>query len=126
MCHRTVNCKELFILELGMNNSFKIASVLYLISSHAMVFAEDSGVSDGLGFVVKDPEKSLFGNASKVVQGVHSADWLVKVSAALFAITCFVSAGNLARQGEYGRAAGAVIGGIIAALGAYFVSMVQK
>ena len=108
-------------------NRFAIGNVFYLLSSHAMVFADEPAAQDVSSFTIKDPtSKSLFLDGSKVAQGVFSAEWLVKVSAALFAITCFISAGNLARQGEYGRAAGAVIGGIIAALGAYFVSFVQK
>ncbi len=106
-------------------NKLSLGSFFYLVSSYAFVYADDK-TQDVSSFVLKDPDKGLFETGSKVARGLFSAEWLVKGSAAIFAITCFVSAGNLARQGEYGRAAGAVVGGMIAALGAYFVSFVQK
>lgn len=100
-----------------------VGSLVYLISS-AVLYAKDDTSSSS--FVLADPQNGLFEKGSKVAQGLFSAEWLIKGSAAIFAISCFVSAGNLARQGEYGRASGAVVGGMIAALGAYFVSFVQK
>ncbi len=76
-------------------------------------------------FTLKDPEKGLFKAGTKVVDTVYTAEWLIQGGAGLFAITCFVGAANLSRQGNYGRAAGAVIGGIIASLGAYLVKISQ-
>lgn len=62
----------------------------------------------------------------QVLKGMNTAEWVIKGSAGLFAISCFVGAGNYARQGNYGRAAGAVIGGVIASLGAYLVTLSQS
>ena len=77
-------------------------------------------------YALKDPDaKSLFGADSKVVKGLYTIEWIVKAGAAIFAITCFISAGNMARQGHYGRAGGAVVGGVISAIGAYLVSTAQ-
>lgn len=96
-----------------------VANLVYFAST--TLLADPSSSS----FVLQDPQKGIFENSSKVITGMFTAEWLVKGSAALFAITCFISAGNSARQGDYGRATGAVIGGIIAAIGAYLVSISQ-
>lgn len=80
----------------------------------------------GADFTIADPTKGLFGADSKVTQTMMTAEWIIKGSAGLFAISCFVSAGNLARQGQYGRAGGAVVGGIIASIGAYLVHLSQS
>ncbi len=77
-------------------------------------------------FTIADPTKGIFGADSKVTQTMHTAEWIIKGGAGLFAISCFVSAGNLARQGQYGRAGGAVVGGIIASIGAYLVHLSQS
>lgn len=79
----------------------------------------------GGDFTIADPNKGIFGADSKVAETMHTAEWIIKGSAGLFAISCFVSAGNLARQGQYGRAGGAVIGGIISSIGAYLVHLSQ-
>lgn len=76
-------------------------------------------------FVVTDPVGGLFDNTTKVSQGVKTVSWLINMSSGLFSIVCFISAGNYARQGNIGRASGAAIGGVIAALGAYFVTAVR-
>ena len=79
----------------------------------------------GGDFTIADPSKGIFGADSKVAQTMHTAEWIIKGGAGLFAISCFVSAGNLSRQGQYGRAGGAVLGGIIASIGAYLVHLSQ-
>lgn len=73
-----------------------------------------------------DAKKILFGADTKVVKGFYTIEWFIKGSAGLFAIMCFISAGNSARQGNYGRAAGAAIGGVISSIGAYLVSTAQS
>lgn len=76
-------------------------------------------------FTVSDPPDGLFDKASKVAQGFMTAGWAVKMSAGIFTMFCFISAGNYARRGDVGLTIGAVIGGILAVLGAYFVTAVQ-
>ena len=93
-----------------------LASLVALVPSTAL-YAVD--------FAISDPANGLFDKTSKVAQTVFTAEWLIKGSAGLFAISCFVAAGNLARQGQYGRAGGAAVGGIIASIGAYLVSLSQ-
>ena len=81
---------------------------------------------DSNSYNLPDPtDKGLFKGTTKVVRGFFTAEWMIKGSAALFSIGCFISSGNLARQGHYGRAAGAAIGGIISSIGAYLVTQVQ-
>ncbi|MCB9229699.1 MAG: hypothetical protein H6618_08820 [Deltaproteobacteria bacterium] len=78
-------------------------------------------------YKLPDPDaKILFGADTKVARGLYTIEWIIKGSAGLFAIMCFVSAGNLARQGNYGRAAGAAIGGVISSIGAYLVATAQS
>ena len=89
-----------------------------------LLLAEES---TNQAFTISDPGSGLLlEKGSKVVSGVKSIEWLINMGAGLFAITCFISAGNLARQGQVGRAAGAAIGGVISVLGAYFVYSVTK
>ncbi len=85
------------------------------------------GANTDSSFKINDPTNSLlFDGNSKVVTGFKSVEWIIHMSAGLFAITCFITAGNYARQGQVGRAAGAAIGGVISVLGAYFVHSVAK
>ena len=85
-----------------------------------------TSAAEGSGsYELADPSKSLFGSETKVVKGFYTAEWMIKGSAALFSIGCFITSGNLARQGHYGRAAGAAIGGVISSLGAYLVGTSQ-
>lgn len=97
----------------------KVATVLSSMSFSAITYAA------GGDFTIADPSKGIFDSASKVAQTMYTAEWIIKGGAGLFAISCFVSAGNLARQGQYGRAGGAVVGGIIASIGAYLVHLSQ-
>lgn len=96
----------------------KLLEIYLLLGSSAMLYADD--------FSITDPADGLFDKTSKVAKTVFTADWLIKMGAGLFAISCFVSAGNLARQGQYGRAGGAAVGGIIASIGAYLVNLSQS
>ena len=105
---------------------FTVANVLYFLSSSVILLADEAAKTPAGDFKISDANSGLFDSGSKVVAGMHSAEWIIKGSAALFSISCFISAGNSARQGDYGRAAGAVIGGIIAAIGAYLVSLAQR
>ncbi len=91
---------------------------LYCLLSTQKIFAAAE-------FALNDPAHGLFDKETKVIKGFYTIEWMVKGSAAIFAITCFVSAGNMARQGNYGRAVGAVIGGIISAIGGYLVATAQ-
>ena len=95
----------------------KLSSLLSVLSFSSLAHALD--------FTIADPDNGIFDSASKITKTMHTAEWIIKGSAGLFAITCFVSAGNLARQGQYERAAGAAIGGIIASIGAYLVHLSQ-
>ncbi len=99
----------------------KFVAIISSFTVSAIAKAVGSG-----DFTVADPTNGIFGTDSKVSQMMHTAEWIIKGGAGLFAISCFVSAGNLARQGQYGRAGGAVIGGIIASIGAYLVHLSQS
>lgn len=83
-------------------------------------------LANAADFAIQDPSKGIFDTQSKVAQTMFSVEWIVKGGAGLFAISCFVSAANLARQGQYGRAGGAVIAGIISSIGPYLVSLSQS
>jgi hypothetical protein len=104
-------------------SKLSLASIVYLVSSYAVVYADDKTTTGS--FALQDPTTGLFDKSSKVIAGMFTAEWLIKGAAALFAISCFISAGNSARHGDYGKAVGAVIGGIISAIGAYLVSLSQ-
>ena len=68
---------------------------------------------------------ALFGADTKVVKGLMSIDMFVKAGTGIFALMCFISSANAARSGQYGRSAGAFLGGIIAALAGYLVTTVR-
>ena len=101
-----------------MRRVIKIGSFLWLLAAQKLMAAAE--------FSLNDPAHGLFDKETKVVKGFYTIEWMVKGSAAIFAITCFVSAGNMARQGNYGRAVGAVIGGVISAIGGYLVATAQS
>ena len=102
----------------------KVISKNSVLALCTLALARSAAYADS--FTLADPDKGIFKSGTKVVDTVFTLEWLIKGGAGLFAITCFIGAGNLARQGNYGRAAGAVIGGIIASIGAYLVSISQK
>ena len=77
-------------------------------------------------YSIGSPTGSLFSSADKPVQMMVFLDWAIRGSSGLFAIACFMSAGNYAREGHYGRCMGACIGGFIGALAVYFIDIVQK
>ena len=95
-----------------------------VIAVSSFLFSTLANATDG-DFTIADPAKGIFGAGSKISQTMYTAEWIIKGGAGLFAISCFVSAGNLARQGQYGRAGGSVIGGIIASIGGYLVHLSQ-
>ncbi len=95
----------------------KITIFATTMTASTLVYAVD--------FAISDPAKGIFGSDSKVIQTMYAAEWIIKGGAGLFAISCFVSSGNYARQGQYGRAGGAMVGGIIASIGAYLVHLSQ-
>lgn len=97
----------------------RIHSAVLLFISYPMTL-----LADGQSFSIGDP-KGLFDKESTIGKGFVSADWMVTACSGLFAIVCFVSAGNYARQGHWGRSVGAFVGGIISAIGIYLVNQVR-
>lgn len=102
-----------------MKNLVKVLSTAYFILGYkAFLLAEEFQIDAATS-------NQLFGEDHKIAKGMMSAEWLVKGGAGIFAITCFISSGNAARGGQYGRATGAFIGGLIAAMASYLVSFSQ-
>lgn len=97
----------------------KLLLALFELSFAPFLVAEE--------FAIKAPkEGGMFSKEGHISSLVYTSEWLVKGSAGLFAIVCFIGAGNYARQGHYGRAAGSLIGGVITSIGSYLVHFSQN
>ena len=84
------------------------------ILAPSKVFATES-------FELPTPTAGVFQEGGKVVQISQSVNWFIKAGGGAVALFCFISAGNAFRQGNYERAFGALVGGLVSALASYFV-----